>query len=100
MVFLDHGVTTHIRLGDLFERRNQVDAVVYREVQKRIVRNTKHGVHEVILGGNHDLAASGKRWTIEALASTPGVHVVLERTILDVGGLPVVLAPYHPENKW
>lgn len=93
------GVTTHVRLGDLFERRNMLDAVVFREVQKRILRNTTvYGMQEIILGGNHDLAAGGQRWTIEGLATIPGCRVVTQQTLVETPEVALVCAPYHPEN--
>ncbi len=72
-------IDLHIRCGDLWDRKNIIDAVTYHEVGDRVTGRARLcSIPEVILKGNHDLAAGGVRNTLEALQWADDVTVVAD----------------------
>ena len=96
---IQHRVTTHIRLGDLFEKKNIVDAVVYSEVMKRVKKNKDWGIEEVILSGNHDQAQGETRSTLEPLQISNLATIISEPTYLTIEGLRFCIVPYMGAAK-
>lgn len=88
------GVTHHLRLGDLFEKKNAVDAVVFNEVAKKLQRNQAAGIEEIILKGNHDAAAGGARNTLEALGLMGVARIISEPQCLTIGQWSFYCLPY------
>jgi len=69
-------VNVHFRLGDLFDKKNTIDAVTYIEVASRIRKNVESGIREIIFVGNHDIAIGGIRNTLEDLEASTGATIV------------------------
>jgi hypothetical protein len=61
---LELGCTHHVRVGDLFHKKNAVDAVCYAEVANLLANSQ---LRQWILKGNHDLAGGGARHSLETL---------------------------------
>jgi DNA repair exonuclease SbcCD nuclease subunit len=92
-----HKVTHHIRAGDLWERKNILDAVTYSEVRDCIRRNVEAGITEVLLVGNHDIAAGGVRNGLEGLKEKD-VRVVDRPYLISLyGGGRILCLPYSPD---
>ena len=85
-------VDLHIRAGDLFDRKNTIDAVTFNEVWSRVSR--RGGPPEWLLKGNHDIAAGGIRHTLEAFASLPTVKVFDTPQRVEIGNASVYLVPH------
>ena len=91
------GVVVHLRGGDLYDRKNQIDAVVWSEVAHVLEENGKLGIEEVILKGNHDLAAGGVRNSLEALAILKNVRVIPMAQQIAFGSTMVTFVPYDDD---
>ena len=65
----------HVRLGDLFHKKDALDAVTHAEVYQRLWEEAKRRPATAILRGNHDDAAGGLRSSLEALHCLPTLHV-------------------------
>jgi hypothetical protein len=57
------GCQLHVRDGDLFHKKNIIDAVAHSEVARIL---SSSGMEEWLLKGNHDLAAGGLRHSLES----------------------------------
>jgi hypothetical protein len=84
----------HVRGGDLFEKKNQIDAVVFAEVANQIRANGDAGIEEVIDEGNHDEAAGGIRNSLEALTHIGNVRVVPTSLWVPAGDLNIAMVAY------
>lgn len=96
-VMKERGVKLHLRGGDLFDRKNQIDAVVFAELSGQIAANRDAGIEEVITKGNHDLAAGGVRNSLEALTHIGNVQVIADYGQFTVGGLFIGIVPYDDD---
>jgi DNA repair exonuclease SbcCD nuclease subunit len=93
---LEHIIATqqidwHCRLGDLFDRKNVLDAVTFNEVMTRIA-TTK--CETLLLCGNHDHAAGGVRNSIESFSHLPAVRVVQNVMCHHIDDTDIYAIPY------
>lgn len=84
-------IYTHIRLGDLFHRKNSLDFVVFNEINRILSRNQGY-VQEIALVGNHDEAKGGVRHALESFQ--PSMHVVSEPEVLAHEGFTFYILPH------
>lgn len=90
-------IRLHVRCGDLFDKKNAVDSVVYSEIFSRIKRNCQAGIGEIILVGNHDSASGFTRTTLEPLAIANLALVVDEPFSATFYGTEFHLIPHIEE---
>jgi DNA repair exonuclease SbcCD nuclease subunit len=92
------GITIHVRCGDLFDKKDVVDAIAYSEVYNVITGNLRCGIQEIDLVGNHDSAAGFRRNTLETFGISNVSLIVDEPRTISLYGVDFHFIP-HMEGE-